>query len=217
MQKAKSFQILMISACLLLAAFMSAKAHAEDRFDVISKLKSWQTQTSQRADLEPREKDQRVHFISRLIFQTERKYKEESLKTFISKTLKDMIETDQAAINQSFGNQEEFLTSLKESFDTLLEKNEDPLNFLQIFMEFSGITEPATVDEFAETRSYFDGRQVLAAREVTIEEAAAYLEEKEKALSPSEREWFGFKTNLVEEFTPIPATEPTDPPQVQLF
>lgn len=195
-------QIVVVSLSLLLVAFLSAKSHAAERFDVISKLKHWQTQTAFRQDLELREKDQRIQFINRLIFQVERKFRDGPLKAFLVQTLNEMIETDQSRLNQSLGNQEEFLLALKDSLETLLEKKEDPLHFVQAFTEFSGVEEPATADEFAETRSYFDGRQVLAAKPISLEEAAAIVDEKQRALEPSEKKWFDYKNDLQKEFTP---------------
>jgi len=199
------YQILFFSLSLLAAAVFSAKAHAEERFDLVSRLKHWQTETAVRQDLEAREKDQRLTFINRLIFQTERKYQGEAPKEFFVHTFSNMIETDQKGINQSLGGQEIFLSSLQDSLDSLLEPKEDPLHFIQAFMEFSGISDPATTDEFAETRSYFDGRNVLAAQSASLEEAALAVEEKEKGLDPIEKNWFDYRPNLLKEFNEEPS------------
>ncbi|MEZ0392018.1 MAG: hypothetical protein ACAH59_07385 [Pseudobdellovibrionaceae bacterium] len=196
-------QMILISVGLLVAALLGARAHAEDRFDVIAQLKHWQARTSFRQDLPEREKDQRLQLISRLIFQVERKYQENSLRDFFSVTLKEMIKTDQMTANQSFLSQELFLLSLKESYETLLENKEDPLVFIESFTEFSSVTNPVSADEFAETRSYFDGKNVLAAKTMSLEEVSEILEEKEKALPEIERKWFDLKTPLPQEFTPI--------------
>lgn len=203
MNSNRAVQIAVISASLLFVVFFAAKSHAEDKTELIEKLKDWQSQTASRSDLENREKDQRILFINRLIFQIDRKYTNESLKKFISSALSDMMETDQLTLNQSFGSQALFIESLSESYESLLEKKEDPLAFVQAFTEFSTVTNPASSDDFAETRSYFDGKNVFAARGLSIEEAARILEEKEKARqSIPDLDYFNSDHDLRDDFIP---------------
>jgi hypothetical protein len=202
MKNNKTAQILALSFSLLFAVFFAAKAHGEERFVVVEKLKTWQAETNSRTDLEDREKDQRLQLINRLIFQTERKYQENSLKEFVQTALEDMMEADQLTSNQSFESQELFLQSLYESYTSLLENREDPLAFLEAFTEFSSVTNPLSADEFAETRSYFDGKNVLAAQSSSIEEATEIIEQREKSLESPTRTMLDENRNLMQDFTP---------------
>lgn len=200
----RRYKVLMISLILISLALACARAHAESRLEVLEAMQAWKFETSNRLDLEDREQDLRIDFINRLIFQTERKYQEESLKEFLLKTLKEMISTDQRAQNQSFATMNDFLESLQISLSTLIEKNEKPLVFIENFTEFSGITEPASPDEFSETRSYYDGKNIAAAHTMTVDEAADFAEAKEieaeKALK--DPAWTPLHQNLMDEYKP---------------
>jgi hypothetical protein len=204
MTSTHSIRILIFSASLLIAALMSARAHAENRFDVVHSLQAWQQHTSVREDLEDREKDLRLQFIQRLIFQTERKYQEDSLKEFYIQTLNEMVQTDEHLSNRSFGRTTAFLEGLSASLDELLEKNENVITFIETFTDYSGIQEPVSVSEFAETRSYFNGKSMMSATEPDLNATAASIDqiEKTKDLTPQELRWFRFQENLILDFTP---------------
>ena len=202
--KFKNIKVIVISLTLLLLALAGARAHAESRFEVLAQMQDWKSKTQARPDLEDREIDLRLDFINRLIFQTESKYQEETLRDFLLKTFEEMTETDQLTNNQSFGSMNEFLISLQTSLATLIEKNENPLIFVQNFTEFSGISEPASADEFSETRSYYDGKNISAAHPLSLEEAANLADEKEIEKTRSslvEPAWSPFQQNLMNDFT----------------
>lgn len=146
-------------------------------------LQNWRTDTAERSDLDDRERDLRQQFISRLLFQTEQKYRGIDLRQFLQTSISDMNVIDQMSRNQSWGSMEIFLENLNQSLNDLIEPHESALLFIQSFTEFSGISDPALMEEFAETRSYFDGRQMLAAHPMNREQAADLAEEME-ALEP---------------------------------
>jgi hypothetical protein len=137
----------------------------------LSELKNWREKTAERQDLEDREKDLRLQFIHRLIFQVDRKYQGEDLKSFFAFAIKDMRLTDQMKINQSLGSIEIFLESLELAIQEILEPRESVVSLIQDFTDFSGISEPANVDEFAAHRSYFDGKKSIRARDLDLEVA----------------------------------------------
>lgn len=161
-------------------------------------LGNWRIETQDRTDLEERERDLRQQFITRLLFQIEQKYRGQGLRHFLQTCISDMNRTDQLSVNQSWGSMEMFLENLNLSLKELLEPRENPLLFIQSFTEFSGISDPALMEEFAETRSYYDGRQVLMAHPLDLAAAADIVEVKEalKSLPPLEQEW---ESNLNED------------------
>lgn len=173
-------EIVLLSLTLLFLALVGARAHAATRMSVLESLKGWRQQVESRTDLPPREKDLRLDFVDRLLFQTERKYKEGNLKEFLQKTLEEMADTDEMAANQSFGSMSEFLLNLQDALRDLLEQNENPIEFLRAFTNYSGLTNPKTADEFAETRSYYDGKHLSAAHPMSLDQAAEVVEQKEK-------------------------------------
>lgn len=174
----RKIEVLLISLTLLVLVLFGARAHAESRLGRLEGLRSWKQETLVREDLAPREKDLRLDLIDRLIFQTERKFKEDSFQKFLVQTLEDMADTDELTINQSFGSLSDFMFNLRDSLE-LIERNEDPLVFVQNFTEFSSISEPKGPGEFANSRSYYDGRRILPAQPMDLQEAANYVDDRE--------------------------------------
>jgi hypothetical protein len=172
-------QIFLFSLVLLLAALWGARSHAQSRLQSLEELKTWRHQLSLRQDLDEREKDLRIEFVDHLMFQVERKQGDQDLKTALQSILADMKETAQLKTNQAFATKTAFLENLHLSYLNLIEKNERPLPFVQAFVEFSGLSEPATMDQFASTRNYSDGRRLIPANPKDPEEAARILEQKE--------------------------------------
>lgn len=197
----QKMKILTLSILLLIMALFSAQSHAASfdmKIQLIERLQDWQEEINSRQDLELREKDLEIQFISRLIFQVESKYREQSWPSFFQKALLDMQETDDLG---------PFLESLSESLSTLLEKNEDALSFLQAYLDFSSVLTPATPGEFAETRSYFDGRKMLQAKAMNRDEAAEYVDARERAAAEYKSPWTPVKSNLVEEYREFQSQE----------
>jgi hypothetical protein len=204
----QKIEVFLLSLTLLVLAFFGARAHAESRLELIENLQSWKKETLIRPDLKPREKDLRLDFIDRLIFQTERKFQEEPVRDFLLRTLEDMAETDDLASNQSYGSNSEFLLNLQESLKTLLEQRESSLAFLKEYTDFSSLSSPKSVDEFSETRSYYDGKNLRAANTMDFDAAAELAERKEieaSKIEPLETPFFD--RNLLEEYHPT-ATGP---------
>ncbi len=192
----QKFKILMFSLILLSLALFNAQAHAAPLAKplLLEKLQIWQSEIQDRTDLEPFEKDLQIQFVGRLVFQVASKYKEEDLSVFLQKTLGDMQETD------NFGY---FIDALKEDLATLLEKNEDPISFMQAFIDFSTIRNPALPGEFAEVRSYYDGRQMMQAQTMTLDEAANWYDQKESAAAQYKSDWIETPKNLNDEYKEI--------------
>ena len=98
-----------------------------------------------------------------------------------------------------------------------MERNENPIEFLKSFTEFSGISEPSTLEEFAETRQYYDGFGMYKAVPLDLNEAAEWVDQKERALEaqPTLLEFdkdlqLEFKLENAPEQPALPAnTEPT--------
>jgi hypothetical protein len=168
-------KVLTLSILLLVVALFSAHAHAAitNKVDLIERMEAWKEEVAGRQDLELRERDLEIHLISRLIFQTESKFYDQDLNLFLQKTCEEMQDTD-----DDFGP---FLGALHEGLQTLLEKNEDPLSFAQSFLDFSSIQDPASATQFSEVRGYYDGHRMIPAQAMNVDEAADYLEQKEKA------------------------------------
>lgn len=200
-QKAK---ILTLTILLLIMALFSAQSHAapESKLQLIERLQEWKEQIQLRTDLDLREKDLEIEFVSRLIFQTESKYREQELQVFMQKTLTDMQETDDLG---------SFLENLNEGLSILLEKNEDVLSFMQAFLEFSRIQEPATAAQFAETRSYYDGRNMMQAQAMSLNDAAEYVDEKERQATQFKSDWVATPESLTEEYKDFNLETPPTP------
>jgi hypothetical protein len=150
---------------------LGLQCFAESPAAVLSELKNWRDKTSERQDLEEREKDLRLQFIHRLIFQVDRKYQGQDLKIFFVSTIKEMRFTDQMKINQSLGSIETFLEFLELTIQEVLEPRESVVSLIQDFTDFSGISEPANVDAFSSHRSYFDGKKSIRAKDLDLESA----------------------------------------------
>jgi hypothetical protein len=189
----QKMKILTLSILLLAMAFFSAQSHAltVSKSQLIQSLQSWEAQVSAQKNIDPREHDLQVQFIQRLIFQTESKYREQDLNGFLQTVLQDMQETD------DFGY---FIEGLNEGLTTLLEKNEDALSFSQAYLEFSGIQNPRDVSDFADIRSYYDGRRMLKAETMEVEEVAELLEQRELAAQNFKSDWTPKSENLIEQY-----------------
>jgi len=199
----QKLKILTLSILLLVMALFSAQSHAASlsRPQLIERLQAWKDSVASREFMSLREQDLQIHFINRLMFQSESKYREQDLQSFMQKTLTDMQETDDIGY---------FLESMNESLATLLEKNEDVLSFMKAFLEFSSIQEPATATQFAEIRNYYDGHTHLQAQTMNVDEAAEYLEQKEKTAAEFESAWVPTPENLIEEYKDFKSEALTD-------
>lgn len=198
---------------VLAPAFEKPPAQDQGTASVIESLQKWRVETSERSDLEDRERDLRQQFISRLLFQIERKYMGENLKLFFQSSIWDMCLTDRMKMNQSLGGMEVFLENLNFSLKELLEPSENPLHFVEAFTEFSGISDPASMEEFADTRNYYDGRQVQGANPLELDQAANYAEEKE-SLGDFQARLADLQYNLKKDFDASPRVELEMPEQL---
>ena len=160
------FAVLTLNLCFSVSVLASTKG------DSLDEIRIWRQTTADRTDLDEREQDLRLEFIDRLVFQAASKWVDQDAQTFFKETLAKMSQVDQLEINRSMGSQEEFLSLLSQAFTELLEPHESPLSFIENYLEFSGISEPATVDQFAETRNYSNGQTMIAANPTNLEEAA---------------------------------------------
>ncbi len=167
----RSFWLCLLS--LLLIALSSTPAFAENRTQLIENLSNWAEKTAARQDLDAYEKDLRVNLIHRLIFQTERKFHSNDWAEFLRLNLEEMSLVEEEPTRS-------FLLNLKDAFSEVFEVRENSLRFIQAFMEFSGIREPAAPEAFAASRNYSDGNQMQSAHPVSLDEAGDFLEEKER-------------------------------------
>lgn len=187
---------------LLGALFLSAQVSlasptvVASKSSAIEQLQSWQMETKSRTDLDEREQDLRLQLISRLIFQVERKYQDSNLPGFMIQILKNMAKTDQK--NESFGSMEFFFVNLSVAMQELMERKENPIDFARTFTEFSGISEPSTLEEFSETRQYYDGAGMYQAKPLNLEEAADWVDQRERVLL-AQPDLLKFDRNLQEE------------------
>jgi hypothetical protein len=171
-QSLRGFCWLLITVILVAAS--STTAFAESRSQMIDHLRQWVQTTRERADLEAYEKDLRLRLIHRLIFQTERKFQDGNWAQFLGSNLEEMSEVEEEPTRS-------FLLTLKQSLTEVLESREDAFYFVRAFLEFSGIQEPSTLEEFAATRHYSDGSQMESSHPLSADEAGDYLEKKESA------------------------------------
>jgi hypothetical protein len=145
---------------------------------VISQLVKWREDVALDLGLSPREKDLRQQFVSRLLFQVERKYSETDLRKFMIDIVEDMEATDNLRANQSYGGLGPFLASLQEALTEVIEPHEDVIEFLREFTHFSSISSPQSLDAFAETRNYSDGREMEKASPMDADIAAESVAER---------------------------------------
>lgn len=103
-----------------------------------------------------------------------------------------------------------FLSTMSESLETLLEKNEDVISFMRAFTEFSSIQNPLSANQFAEIRNYYDGRRTLQANSMSLDEAAAYVEQKEKEAAEFQSNWIDSSDSLIEEYKDFTPQAPED-------
>jgi hypothetical protein len=146
--------------------------------NVISELLEWRSELTSDTEISPREKDLRLQLANRLLFQVERKYQENDLLKFMINTVGDMKQTDEMRDNQSYGGLTEYLENLQEALETLIEPDENLINFIRDFTRFSSIDHPLSVDEFAETRDYSDGKEMEKADPMDADQAAESVAEQ---------------------------------------
>lgn len=205
----QKMKILTLSILLLIMALAGAQTHAAtvSKAGLISRLQTWEEQVKSKTDLDPREHDLQVQFVQRLIFQTETKYREQNLKSFMQQVLTAMQETDDLGY---------FVEGLNDGLETLLEKNEDALSFMQAYLEFSSIDQPRDVSEFAETRSYYDGRTMVKAQTMELDEVAELLEKRDVAAREFKSDWTPKTENLVEQYKEIQIQQDVSEPELKM-
>lgn len=161
--KLLSLLLLFSISYLMLSWGQTANAYqgSESKDMILDELGQWSQSLSERDDLDPREKDLRVSFVNRLISQTEEKLSSESNDNLenMYQIIKGMAKIDQSIENKSRRTSNaEFTVQLAESLRTLIEPRENLVAFIKSFTEFSGLSEPAKMEEFAATRNYSDGK-----------------------------------------------------------
>ncbi len=173
---------------LVLSAYAQAQSHFQSRPQAIQNLQEWRQTTLQQNNIDELEKDLRLSFITRLIFQVERHYQTENalgLRSFMIQTLKKMERIDQRSDNQSFGSDEFFISQLRQALEEILEPTEDVILFMSSYLNFSGLTDPSSVDDFGSNRSYINGDVLVSAQALELEEASLFLTEKLKEFEQS--------------------------------
>lgn len=166
---------------LFLSFFTCLEAQAQSRAQAIQSLQEWRQETSSQQNIDALEKDLRLSFITRLIFQTERYYQNQNsldLRSFMIQTLKKMEQIDLRSDNQSLGSDEFFISQLRLALQDVLEPTEDVISFMISYLKYSGLTEPSSVDDFGSDRSYINGDELISAKPIELEAASAYLTEK---------------------------------------
>ena len=157
-------------------------AFAQSKSQVITQLQAWRFDTAVEKDLEDFEKDLRISFINRLIFQTERNYQGDgssnALRNFMIQTLKTLEKAEQRSTNRSMGSDEYFIVNLRQSLQEVLEPTEDVILFARAYLNYSGLSDPASAEEFGISRSYINGDQLLIANPTDREEASVFVAEK---------------------------------------
>lgn len=170
---------------LLLSLFLGASAQAQSHFQsrerALESLQKWKQENLQETKLDELEKDLRLSFISRLIFQVERNYQTESsldLRNFMIQALKKLERIDQRIENQSFGSDEFFISQLREALQDILEPTEDVILFMKSYMNYSGLVDPSSVEDFGSDRSYINGDEQIIANPQELEEASLFLTQR---------------------------------------
>ena len=174
--------ICFLTALLLAQSIGLSLAFAQSKSQVITQLQAWRFDTAVEKDLEDFEKDLRISFINRLIFQTERNYQGDgssnALRNFMIQTLKTLEKAEQRSTNRSMGSDEYFIVNLRQSLQEVLEPTEDVILFARAYLNYSGLSDPASAEEFGISRSYINGDQLLIANPADREEASVFVAEK---------------------------------------
>ncbi len=202
---------------LILGAFWSSPSSGQylartySKSDTLNHLQSWRVENSSRQDIDDRERDLRGDFINRLIFQSDRTLQEyDSQFTFKSQApliLSKMIETEKSDSNSTNPNLVFFLTELNDGLKTIIEPQEDILEFIKSFTEFSGLSDPGFAIEFAEDRDYINHTKAVKARPSNDEyDYDSDLEVKEDSGKSIDE-----PTDLTLENSFIPSTESSRP------
>jgi hypothetical protein len=169
--------ILVASSLMTLPKAKSFEIHAR-KDTVISQLLDWRTEISSDQNISDRERDLRLQFSNRLLFQVERKYQETDLLQFMIDTANDMKTTDEMRDNQSYGGMNDFLENLADALKTLIEPRENVISFIRDFTQFCTLSKPCDVDQYAETRNYSDGKEMEKAAPMDIDAAAESVAQK---------------------------------------
>lgn len=151
-----------------------ASSANEDKNSILDQLGEWTQNLTEREDLDEREKDLRISFAHRLASQVEAKMSTESdVHESMYQILKNMAQIEQTVENKSRRTSNViFTTQLAESLRSLIEPRENIVDFIKSYTEFSGLTEPSKLEEFAATRSYSDGKETYQAEAADYEAVA---------------------------------------------
>ncbi len=151
-----------------------ANSNSENKNVILDQLTQWTQNLEEREDLDALEKDLRISFTRRLTSQVESKMSEDSdVHDSLYQILKSMAQIEQTVENKSHRTSNVIFTKqLAESLRSLIEPRENIVDFIKVYTEFSGLTEPSNMEEFAATRSYSDGKETYQAEAADYETIA---------------------------------------------
>jgi hypothetical protein len=178
MKNFKLFFHLCLSSCFLLSANAGASNWSYSKPSVIEYFSDWRDQVSTDAYLSERERDLRLELIDRLNFQVDRKYVDEDLRGFLERITWDMALTDEMAQNKVWSSGgPEFLKNLHLCLREVLEPAENILGFVRSYVEFTTLSTPKSVEDFASSRSYTNGSEIESAAPLSLEDAGTVAED----------------------------------------
>jgi len=119
----------------------------------------------------------RQNFLDRLIFQVDSHYRGGDLKAFLKLRTQTMAEIE---VTSSHSDQSlwKFLTYLSLALNQTPEKGEDVLEFIEGYMNASGIRNPTPPTEYLAKRNYTNGTQAMMAAKVSREDLGELVEKQ---------------------------------------
>jgi len=120
-------------------------------------------------------------FLDRLILQVDHHYKGSELRSFLKERLVEMAKSD---LTNGDPNEHiwKFLTYLSRAIDSIPERNENLLSFVEGYMNFSTLSAPIPPKEFLRSRQYTNGKDSFAANDLKKDEVGEVVENRLKAL-----------------------------------
>lgn len=147
---------------------------------LIQEIKTWQNEIRQ-SDLSDIEKDLRLEFTHRMLFEIQQKSRNLGRKDILNQSMRNILLTDQMVDNRGQSRILPYLEQLNSAVKNIIEPREDLLIFIKTYTAYSSIHQPLPHEEFGQSRHYMNGSEVIEADPMSPAEAAAYAEEKLKA------------------------------------
>ncbi|GIL18370.1 MAG: hypothetical protein BroJett040_21210 [Oligoflexia bacterium] len=124
------------------------------------------------------ELDTRKELIDRVIFHVQSRQQQTINKQSFDNIIENMLETSQSQKNKAFTRDGQFLENMAHILKEAVEPNENPLEVMQNYMNYSGVLKPEKPENFLNERNYINGNQSDSGNPMDLDQAASLVDSK---------------------------------------